>query len=415
MQAMEVEIYREGDSLQARVNIPDWAWYEGIVKTVKRNGQVMEFETVYGPAKMVLDTVHGEMIGTVGESNPPLNFHLKKSLRPYRPKLTMRELSIENEGATIGGTLVIPEHATKPMPCAIFVHGRGCGTRNWKLWRAKKLAEYGIATFAYDKRGSKTSGFDCATSTHDLNVSDVSKLAGLMAEQPEIDQVGLISSSAGGWIVPEVAAKSPTPIAFMVTIVGPSTSVLEQQVDGGVAFAQRQGYSQEAIEEGKEYTKLMFTKDNQEQAYERMMQLLDSAKKKGWIDWLVDDDIPESAEAMENLWVQRFTYDPAEDLAQFEGPFLSILGEDDYVVPYQKQIERFKEIFGKAEKTNYSVRVLSAANHGLENGPKVRSLGYVEEAKTRPYYYKYDRVVYGAFQHIVDFLGRYGFLNATQK
>jgi len=101
----------------------------------------------------------------------------------------------------------------------------------------------------------------------------------------------------------------------------------------------------------------------------------------------------------------------AKYLKNYEGSFLSILGEDDYVVPCQIQIERLEALFRESGKENYRIRVLPGAGHGLEHGPRVRDLGYNRTLRTRPYYFKYDRVAYGAIEEVVDFLARYSIVD----
>jgi fermentation-respiration switch protein FrsA (DUF1100 family) len=66
------------------------------------------------------------------------------------------------------------------------------------------------------------------------------------------------------------------------------------------------------------------------------MYVLNSARVHNWIDVLEEDDMPSSPAKLDELWVRRNDYDPAEDIKAFKGPFLSILGGDDYVVPYRE-------------------------------------------------------------------------------
>ena len=140
------------------------------------------------------------------------------------------------------------------------------------------------------------------------------------------------------------------------------------------------------------------------------MQLLDSAKVNGWRDVLVDDDIPASADALDQLWVRRNRYDPGKDLGSFEGPFLSVLGGNDYVVPYKENRDRFVEIFKDAGKTNYRVTIVPSAGHGMEHWHEMRDLKYEPSIKKWHTYFKFDRVAAGAVDEIIVFLREYGFI-----
>ncbi len=413
IQVMEAEIYPQGDSMVIAIMIPEWTFRPAQVRKLEVEQNVVRFDAIYGQARMILDSSFMEMVGTVGSAYPPINFHLKKSLRPYRPQIEEQALVVNRAGAKLGGTLFLPSRLQEPAACAILVHGRGCGPRQYLAARARKLAEYGIATYAYDKRGSAPTGFDCVQSNHEMVVQDLVAVIQMLAEQTEIDpeRIGLLSYSAGAWIVPDAARRSKVPVAFMATVVGPPTSVREQQFDGVEAFALVDNYSEAALQEALEYTELTFSEEDPQQIYPRMQELLVLAEQNGWRDWLADTDIPPSAEKIPELWVRRFAYDPGEDLKQFQGPFLSILSEDDPVVPYQKQVQRFQELFGAAGKENYSIKILQSAGHGRGHGARVRDLGYNETLESTSYYYKYYRPAYGSIQYIVDFLEENGFLD----
>jgi len=407
VQVIEANIFEKDDTAKIASEIPDWVYYPPRESDLIQKGDTVIFETYYGEARLFLDTTFMEMVGQIGGQSPPMNIHLKRNLRPAKPEVYSEEIEIKNRGANISGTLFYREQTpSEQMACAVIVHGRGCATRSRKENRAKKLAEYGIATFVYDKRGSDPSGFPCEEATHDLNVSDVMEIVKKVSEHPRTDplQIGLISYSAGGWIAPEVAVESQVPIAFMVTVVGPTTSVLEQQLDGLEAFMERDNASQESIEEGKRYTRLLFSEDNHKEVYVELKELLVKGEESGWTKWLVDDDYVESPDDFDQLWVQRFKYDPAGDLMAYPGPYLAIFGEDDFVVPYKKQLERLDQLMTDAGKVNYKAIVLPRAGHGLEHGSSL------VQTDRNNYYFKFDRVAYGAIHHIVKFLDQKGFI-----
>ena len=413
VQNMTAEIYEEGDSLVIGVSIPDWVYYPPKESAfIFEKGSVVTFDTYYGEATMVLDSTYLEMTGTISDSNPPYQFHLKKSLKPFSPNVLSKDIAITNEGADVGGTLYYKEGIDKLMAGAVIVHGRGCGTRQWKKTRAIKLAEYGIAAFVYDKRGSESSGFPCEEATHNQNVSDVSAIVKKLSNEPLIDKnkIGLVSYSAGGWIAPHVAQVSDVPIAFLITLVGPTTSVKQQQLDGLEAFLEEAGFDEEAINEAKAYTELMFTKNDYATAHKKMQELLTKAKEKGWDQWLVEDDYADSPEEIKQMWVQRFSYDPAEAIKLFEGPYLAVFAEKDPVVPYQKQIERLKLLKTEQPALNVSTKIIPSAYHSMEHGPEVRDLGRDALYNQPSYYYKYDRVAYGAIGYTVNFLEKNNFL-----
>ncbi|MFZ6052592.1 alpha/beta hydrolase family protein [Halocola ammonii] len=401
VQILEAEIYEEEGTTKVASSIPDWAYYPPRISKIAVSGDSLIFETYYGEAVVLLDSTYMEMVGTIPGKTPVINIHLKKSLKPPKNEIASSEIEISNEGANISGTLYYPKNSTiDKLPCAVIVHGRGCAPRRYKASRAKKLAEYGMAAFVYDKRGSDPSGFPCGESTHDLNVSDVSTIVKKLSKDKRIDdsKIGLISYSAGGWIIPDVASTSTVPIAFMVTIVGPPTSVKEQQMDGMEAFMVKEGMDESAIRDAQRYIELLFVEENLDETYNELQSLLEKGDDSGWSQWLVEDDYVESPDDFDKLWVQRFAYDPAEDLKNYEGPYLAVFGENDDIVPYKKQLDRLYQIMDEADKTNYEVKVIAAAGHGMEHGSDLKIIG------SDSYYYKFDRVAFGAIQYIIDFL-----------
>jgi len=401
VQIIEADVFQDEDTFRITSEIPDWVYYSPRASKLIQKGDSLIFDTYYGTARMLLDTSYMEMIGTVGDKASAINIHLKKNLRPPEIEIFSEEIKIENREADISGTLFYPAVSNgQQLACAIIVHGRGCSIRAGKENRAQKLAEYGIATFVYDKRGSEPSNFPCEESTHDLNVSDVKKIVTTISKHPVTNplKVGLISYSAGGWIAQEVGVESQVSVAFIITVVGPATSVLQQQLDGLEAFMKRDGASEKAIKEGKRYTELLFAQDNYDEVYVELQELLVKGKAAGWTKWLVEDDYVSSPDDFEKLWVQRFRYNPTGDIIAYPGPYLAIFGEDDFIVPYKKQIRRLDDLMSKTEKTNYKAIVIPKAGHGLEHGSLSREL------IPNTTYFKFDRVAYGALQHIIDFL-----------
>jgi pimeloyl-ACP methyl ester carboxylesterase len=108
--------------------------------------------------------------------------------------------------------------------------------------------------------------------------------------------------------------------------------------------------------------------------------------------------------------LSRNRYDPANDLQSFKGPFLSILGGDDFVVPPLENSRRFESLFQEVGKSNYTVSILPSANHGMEHGHSARDLGYEQSLKKWHTYFKFDRVAPGAVDEIIAFMRQYNYI-----
>jgi hypothetical protein len=355
---------------------------------------------------LVKDSTYAEMIGECNFAQ----VHMKKALRPPRTSTEMLDLEFDLRDLQSGGFILKPLGAG-PFPTIIMVHGRGCGTRYRWSKRPELLAQYGIAVVAFDKRGSKNTDFPCGETTMDMHSTDLARIIEQVDNLPYVGQLGLMGYSAGGWVAPKAAAETDAQVDFMVTVVGPSNSVKQQQLDCCRYYVRGQlGKSDLAVREAMEYTETEFETGNPTRTYNKLMTLLDSAEVHGWKDVLVEDDIPSSPEALDDLWVRRNNYDPAEDLKSFKGPFLSILGGDDYVVPYRENRDKFVELFNEAGKTNYRIIIIPGAGHGMEHGHKMRDLGRQRSINKWPTYFKFDRVAPGAMDEMIAFLREYGII-----
>jgi len=406
VQALAVEFYMEDDSLQAAASIPDWAYYPPRVSTVKQEGDIVRFDTYYGEVTLVRDSAYAEMVGECNFAK----VHLKKSLRPPRRAKEVIDTAFQLIGIRSEATITRPAGAG-PWPTIILVHGRGCGSKSRWSRRPELLAKYGLAVVTFDKRGYSRTGFPCEETTMDMHAADLARLTEQVKALPFIGKLGYMSYSAGGWVAPKAAAETEAAVDFMITVVGPSTSVKQQQLDCCAYYVRELlGLGEKSVEESQAYTELMFVTEEPKATYAEMMRLLDSAEVRGWKEVLVEDDIPASPEALEDLWVRRHTYDPAEDLQAFEGPFLSVLGGDDFVVPYKENRDRFVELFEEAGKENYRVSIIPSAGHGMEHGHRVRDLGYQRELSKWPTYFKFDRVAPGAMDEVIAFLREHGII-----
>lgn len=150
-------------------------------------------------------------------------------------------------GFTLYGTLTVPKSATGPVPVALIIAGSGPTDRNANspvgirsntyaqlAWR---LAEHGIATLRYDKRGIAQSraGFDTvmlAHATMQLYADDVHALADSLHADRRFSKVILVGHSEGSALA-LIAANDKAPVAGVVSMAGmgrPFASVLREQL-----------------------------------------------------------------------------------------------------------------------------------------------------------------------------------------
>lgn len=410
VQLIDVEIAQRGDSVIGMFSSPDWAYVEAQAGSVVHDDVVVELSTPYGQATLFLDTLYQEMIGTIGDANPPFAIHLKRSVKDRMLPLVREDLRFERAGAALSGDLYLPRDGKTKKPCIVIVSGRGCNPRGATEELARFFARQGVAAFAFDERGSEASGVHCESCTQEMEIADLTMIIEHLKKDKRLDRnaIGVFTNSAGAWTADGVSLR--TELAFMIQYVGPTTSIREQQFDGLRAFAATGVFDPTHLEEALRYTELLYSTAITDQEYAELEGLLAKAEEHGWIEWLDDSDIPASKDAFGDLWVQRYQFDPSAALSAFKGPLLCMFGEKDPIVPYRTQVARLDSLLDLSNKTNYEVNVIPNGTHGLDQPSEVRTFGYVDAIASTPYYYKFYRAGVFPLLHATEFLKHYGFL-----
>jgi pimeloyl-ACP methyl ester carboxylesterase len=153
--------------------------------------------------------------------------------------------TIHSAGLGLGATLTVPRGAAGAVPVAVIIAGSGPTDRNGNsliggirpnsyaqlAWR---LAERGIATLRYDKRGMPgTQGtFDITKMTLDDFAADARAAAESLSRDPRFSRVVLIGHSEGASLA-LIAARHGAPIVGVVHVSGlgrPLGEVLREQL-----------------------------------------------------------------------------------------------------------------------------------------------------------------------------------------
>lgn len=139
--------------------------------------------------------------------------------------------AIRSGALVLAGTLTVPRGVTAPVPVAVIIAGSGPTDRNGNsvlgirpnsyaqlAWR---LAERGIATLRYDKRGLPgTQGtFDIRTTTLDDFAADARAAAESLARDSRFSRVVLVGHSEGASLA-LIAARQGAPVAGVVHVSG---------------------------------------------------------------------------------------------------------------------------------------------------------------------------------------------------
>jgi pimeloyl-ACP methyl ester carboxylesterase len=401
------------DTARIALTNEDWFYFGGrsAVPITRTGDRRLAFNTHYGTAQMDVDSTYREMIGLVRDDQPPVTLHLKRSVPPPTPPAPETvAVSFSSGDATLQGTLVLPS-GSGPHPAVVYVPGRGCASRGGGLRRLRWLARYGIAGLAYDNRGAGTSDGDCGTTTIETESRDIRAALQVLADRQDMDadRIGLWGNSAAGWYVPHAAARSDVPVAFIVTKVGPATSVEAQQKDNARLIADEMGLAPTDSMKMLRYVDLMFAANRPNDAvFAEMQELLAHGERTGWADqFLVRDpdigDVPATAAGLDSLWARRYAYDPADDLRQLDVPFLAFYGAEDRISPPATNVPRLRRLLTEGATDTFEIVVVPETGHGLGQGSATRTLS-TGRGRSDTFYWKFYHVPADYTATLLDFL-----------
>ena len=128
------------------------------------------------------------------------------------------EVTFPSDKIFLSGTLTVPK-GDAPSPCVIMVHGSGAQDRDGNIsgfntqifkYIAEFLAEQGIASFRYDKRGCGKSEGNFKIAGLSEIVDDACAAIDFVSSQKDVidpKEVYLLGHSEGAVLAPEIASK----------------------------------------------------------------------------------------------------------------------------------------------------------------------------------------------------------------
>ena len=411
--SVDMDIRSDGDGgLLAVQRVPDWIGYAPMQPApivLGPDGSVEIPDALRGGLRLQFDPVYRQLVGETGTG---LSAHFKRALPPLPSRSVAEEVRIPAGDVSLAGTLTRPD-GPGPHPAMVVISGRGCWGRGRSIGRV--LPDYGMAVLEYDKRGTGDSTGACDRATFDDLVDDAVAAMTYLRAQPGIDpaRVGLQGGSAGAWTAQGVAGRAlddpdlDLP-AFIVTFIGPATSIEMQQRESGEAIADQLGLdapSRAAVMRSVDIT-LDRSLPN-EAVFEELAAIAAAAEAAGWKNQMFDpSDIPASPEAVDALWLRRFVFDPTPILRRLtDTPYLSLLGAEDAIVPLPSNADALRDALDAAGNTAYAVVVIPGTGHGVEHGDREATL---PDGAT---YTKFDTVEPLYFTAMIDFLREQGVLD----
>lgn len=404
---VEVEIVLSENAYLATTTFPDWYFSEPSGPATVRqttDGLIIK-NLLAGDAIVELEPKFEQLTGTVGDDGRRI--HLKRAPTPPKPLVvsTVTEFT-SGDGTRISATLTLPAFGGQ-VAGMVLVGGRGCASRS--NGKAGFFAQYGIAVLTYDQRGAGKSEGDCASHTFDELTDDAIAALDHLAAHPRVDakRVGFLGESAGAWTIQaatERQRKKPegTQPAFLVTWIGPATSIIQQQISSAATYGNAVGLSEDQQAVLAEVSRIIVDKSlSDDAAFAKLDAIRRAAEAEGWLEQgFGADDIPRTRADISKLWLRRFAYDPTPFLQVLgDLPYLAVFGAKDPIVPVDENIAALQ-----ATGTEVEISVLKESGHGHAYGQ--RSL---ELPSGRPFWL-FEGIDSGFANETINFLRNRGFV-----
>jgi fermentation-respiration switch protein FrsA (DUF1100 family) len=292
-----------------------------------------------------------------------------------------QEVTFENDGITLSGTLTLPEGVTEPVPGVLFIHGSGPVDRDGSaaglkidLFRelALALAKAGIGSLRYDKRGvGASAGLFSEASMEDLLSDARAALSALQAvEVIDARRCFLVGHSEGGILAPIIASEDN--LEGIVLLAGAAHSldfIIRGQVE---RLNQAMGKSEEEVQAAlaQEDQYLDFVRASEGEWSDYTFDQL-----KGAMPWLTQETLPQIT-ALSLSWLrEHFLHDPIETIQQVSCPVLILQGEKDSQVPAD-EANLLAAALVAAGNADVTLDLFPDLNHLMRHHPEEPNLVY---------------------------------------
>lgn len=273
------------------------------------------------------------------------------------------ELSFISEGATLRGTLSLPDRRGA-SPAVVAAHGALGGSRDYFLYRhlAELLSGCGVGTFRFDRRGEGASGGDSDASFAQL-ARDLSQATAAVAAHPRVDsaRVGLWGLSQGGWITVLSAAEGP-PVACLAIVSGTPVTPARQMTHAVTEILTGRGYDAAIVKQALAVRAAVERFAKGEAPIEVVKPLVQEASSQPWFN---DAWIP----ALDEVDWTDMDLDISPLIAQLQVPTLLLFGEKDPWIPVRESIALWRE--AARPSLDLTIEMIAGVGHEMITGDRL--------------------------------------------
>jgi len=294
------------------------------------------------------------------------------------PLYTSTPVQIDGPAGTLSAELVLPR-GEGPFPGVVFLHGSGPQPKDTNRFSAFALAEFGIASIIFDKRGVGGSESNWQGADFEDLARDGIAVGAYFSGLEQISNVGFFGHSQGGWIGP-LAASLWDKTAFVISSAGPAVSPAREAQWSFIYNAISAGAGEEDVRLIRQLVEHWHEglRTNEWDAYK---QSLAEAVERPWyqsseLPYLQYPPEPEHLK----YYLPFMDYDPIPVLTKLEVPLLALLTPDDESIDAVETAYILKEI--KESGRDIQIKMYPGYNHGFRKlgakGP-IRWPGFPED------------------------------------
>jgi dienelactone hydrolase len=289
-----------------------------------------------------------------------------------------------NDGAVLAGTLTLPGGTVEKVPALVLLQGSGPTDRDGNqppvlrtdLLRqiAEGLAQKGIATLRYDKRGMHANAPSRPTDPKDYAtyfdwhrfVDDAYAAYAFLRAQPSIDlhKTGIAGHSEGGTLALDLAARlqdkeKPAMLVLMATAGRPIDVIVREQLDRQLAAL-------------KPAQKRTFMAEN------------DRAVKAIRDTGQVPEKLPQALNGVYPsfsgpFWQAQMKLDPPELARRYPGPVLLVQGAADIQISAERDATALDAALKRRAEDDHTLILLPRTSHALKVLQDDKDMGFEGE------------------------------------